>query len=116
MTRVDRDRLFVTDVLEHAGRALSYATGGEGRFKSEPMVQDAVLRCLEVIGEATKRVSPELKAAAPAVPWKRMAGLRDVLIHGYDSVDLDIVWGVVADELPLVVGAIRELMKERGWK
>jgi uncharacterized protein with HEPN domain len=64
------------------------------------MVQDAVVRNLEIVGEAAKRVSPGLREQAPGVPWREMAGMRDKLAHDYFGVDLELVWDVVAAELP----------------
>ncbi len=64
------------------------------------MIQDAVIRNFEVIGEATKRLSPKIRERYSEVPWRRIAGLRDVLIHDYLRVDLEEVWGIIQDYLP----------------
>jgi uncharacterized protein with HEPN domain len=72
--------------------------------------QDAVIRQLEIIGEAVKRLSPELLGRCPDIPWRRIAGMRDVLIHDYMGVDLDAVWQVTQDNLPQLRGAVVELL------
>lgn len=56
------------------------------------MIQDAVIRNFEIIGEATKRLSESTRVSNPAIPWKQMAGLRDVAIHAYDRIDLNLIW------------------------
>ena len=78
------------------------------------MVQDAVVRNLEIVGEAAKRVSPEMRQRAPGVPWREMAGMRDKLVHDYFGVDLDLVWDVVAVELPAARTRIVALLEELG--
>lgn len=71
-------------------------------FQSDRKTQSAVLHQLTILGEAVKRLSPEFRVAHPAVPWRLIAGMRDQLIHGYDSVDLEQVWQTVQRDLPNV--------------
>src|SRR3989344_1651654 len=71
-------------------------------FEKSKLVRDAVVRELEIIGEASKRLSPEFKALIPTVPWKQVTGTRDRLIHDYMSIDLDEVWKIVQNDLPIL--------------
>ncbi|HZX73663.1 MAG TPA: DUF86 domain-containing protein [Cyclobacteriaceae bacterium] len=80
---------------------LEYTKGMSDRdFYSNRLVIDAVIRNFEVIGEASKRVSSELRKSNPEIPWNRMAGFRDKLIHDYIKVNLQLVWDVIVDVLP----------------
>jgi uncharacterized protein with HEPN domain len=83
---------------------------GRNRFFQDAMVQDAVLWNFEVIGEAAKRLDDAYRAAHPEIPWRALAGLRDVLIHQYNSVDLERVWAIVEGELPGLREAIAALL------
>jgi uncharacterized protein with HEPN domain len=111
--RTDRD--FVNDIQEAIRRIADYASGMTYEaFLADTKTQDAVIRNLEIIGEAAKNLSEELRAKRADIPWKGMTGIRDKLIHHYFGVNLDIVWQVVTSELPPVVALLAEILDEEG--
>ena len=87
-----RDRQALVDIRGVLDRALGYPIDNEETLLAKDYLQDAVIRCLEILGEATKRLSPEFRCLHHDLPWRAMAGMRDVLIHAYDQVDLEEVW------------------------
>jgi uncharacterized protein with HEPN domain len=94
------ERLYLIDMRNAVERILRYTAAGREVFLADPMVQDAVIRNLEVMGEAARKVSADTRSAHPEVPWRKIAGTRDRVIHGYFTVDLEIVWEIVETELP----------------
>jgi len=104
---VKDDQAYLAHIRDSIARIDSYTSGGRDEFFNEPMVQDAVIRNLEIIGEAVKQLSTDLRTAHPQLPWKQIAGMRDVLIHHYFGVKLEAVWQVVVADLP----ALQELVK-----
>lgn len=106
------DQLYLVHIAECIERIESYTRGSKQVFVESTLIQDAVVRNFEIIGEATKRLSQQSKNARPDVPWRRIAGLRDVLIHNYMGVDLERVWGVIEQELPGLKAAILELLAQ----
>lgn len=85
-------------------------------FLTDKKTINAVLRSLEVMGEAAKRIPEELREKYPDIPWKRMAGMRDKLIHEYSSVDLEIVWTVIKEELPPVKPLVEKVFQDLNEK
>lgn len=93
-------RLYLIHILEALKKIDRYTKGGKDAFFDDEMIQDAVYRNFLVIGEATKRLSNEVRAMDDAIPWKAMAGMRDVMVHRYEGIEPDLVWQVIAEELP----------------
>ncbi len=75
---------------------------------SDRVLSLALVRLLEIVGEAARRVSDETREAHPEVPWSQIVGLRNRLIHGYDSVDLEILWRILSDDLPRLIEALED--------
>ena len=108
----ERDEEFLRHILEAIAKIELYISVGRVGFMSETHWQDAVIRQLEVIGEATKNLSYELRSANPQVPWRRMAGMRDVLIHDFMEVDMEIVWAVAVSRIPELKRSIRSILDD----
>jgi uncharacterized protein with HEPN domain len=107
-----RDGDFLRDIQEAVGRIRTYTDAMVyEQFLADIKTQDAVIRNLEIIGEATKNLSAQLRMEHPDVPWKGMAGIRDRLIHHYFGVNLDIVWNIITVELPLVESRVEKILE-----
>ncbi|HYN03599.1 MAG TPA: DUF86 domain-containing protein [Vicinamibacteria bacterium] len=94
------DRLYLGHILEAVDRLLTYGQEGEDVFRREMKTQDAVIRNLQVMGEAVKKVSPQTRDAHPEIPWRDIAGMRDRVVHDYFGISLDIVWDVIQNHVP----------------
>lgn len=108
---IDRDRLYLTHILERIERIETYSAPGREHFMSDLQTQDAVMRNFEIIGEAVKNLSDAVLDRTPDVPWHRIAAFRNVLIHGYMDIKLERVWNVIEDDLPALKEAVLYLLK-----
>jgi len=103
---------FIVDILVAIERILFYAAQMDyDLFLKDFKTQDAIVRNLEIIGEATKSLSENFIQQYPGIPWKNIAGMRDKLIHDYFGVNIDIVWDVVSRELPQLKAQLAEILK-----
>lgn len=96
-------KIYLNDIIEYMERAEDYIR--EMTFESfsvDRKTSDAVIRCLEVIGEATKQIPEDVRSKYPAIPWRAMAGMRDKIIHSYFTVDFEAVWLVIKEDIPML--------------
>jgi uncharacterized protein with HEPN domain len=96
---VKDQRLYLGHIREAIADIRTYAAAGQEAFRSDRMRQDAIIRKLEVIGEAVKQLSDETRRREPAIPWRQIAGMRDHLSHAYFGIDLALVWRVIERDL-----------------
>lgn len=108
-------RLYLDDILEAVHQIQTYVEGlDEGSFGSDRKTQDAVIRNLEIIGEAAGNLPNEIQDVAPEIEWRKIRGLRNILIHEYFGINLPIVWDVVQNKLGPLKAACRKIEKAVG--
>jgi len=108
---------YLEDILEAIERIVQYVENqSEETFYQSIEKQDAVIRRLEIIGEAAKKISAETRNQYPNIPWKEMAGMRDVLIHEYFGVSPTIIWNVIKNELAHLAPEFQRIIQEQSGK
>jgi uncharacterized protein with HEPN domain len=106
-----RDNESLIDISDSIRLIMQYPKGVDfDRFTQNEEKQDAVLRRLIIIGEATKRLSPEFRSQHPTIPWRNIAGLRDIAVHEYERVDLDRIWRIIQTDLLELLTYIQPLL------
>ena len=108
--RDDRERLF--DILEAIERIEKYASKGRPAFEDDELIQTWVLHHLQLIGEATRALSSEVKQAHSEAPWAQIAGMRNILVHQYFGIDTSAVWNVVEGDLPALKQQVEAILAE----
>lgn len=104
--------LYLQDILDAMLAIEQFVEGiGFEEFKEDDKTSSAVVRKLEIIGEAAKQITDDIKSKYPQLPWKEMAGMRDRLIHFYFGIKYELVWHTIKDVIPVVKPVIREILK-----
>ena len=108
-------KALIEDILEAIGKIDRYLAGmDKAGFLADSKTVDSVIRNLEIIGEATKRLPKSIKDAYPSVPWGQIVGLRNRVIHDYFGVDLELVWTIVKNDMPSYQHALAGILQTRG--
>ena len=110
-------RLFIEDILESIRLIEKYIGNlSKENLDNDQKLKDSIVRRLEIIGEAVKNVPNYFKEKYPEVPWKKIVGLRDIIIHAYFNLDLDLMWGVIKKDLPDLKEKILKIKKDLSTK
>jgi len=108
---MSRDDTYMVDILESAKIALNYIAGKSwDEFYEDTQCQDAVLRRIEIIGEASRHISPQTRKKYPQIPWRELSMLRNLVIHQYDAVDINQVWDTAQNRLPPLVSELSKIV------
>jgi uncharacterized protein with HEPN domain len=105
------DRLYLDHILERIRLIQAFTVDGHDEFIRSVLIQEAVIRCFEIIGEAAGKVSESLRSQYTHIPWSKIVSFRNRLIHGYDFIDLERVWLVVENDLSDLKTAIEDLLE-----
>ncbi len=106
-----KDKLYLLHIVDSINKIQLYTSNvSEQGFIENEMMQDAVIRKLEIIGEAVKKISNKLKKENQVIPWRDIAGMRDKLIHDYFGVDIEKVWLTIVDDLPKLKESINKII------
>ena len=110
----ESDRVLLAHMRDCLDRIAEYTHAERARFDASRLVQDAVIRNLQTLAESSQRLSNDIKGTEPQIPWRDLAGFRNVIVHGYLGVDLGAVWLVVEQDLPALTLAVNRMAKRLG--
>jgi uncharacterized protein with HEPN domain len=105
---------FLQDMLSNAERALEFARGMDyDSFSKDEKSVYAVIRAIEVIGEAAHKVPPEIRKKVPEIPWREIASMRNKLIHEYFGINMQVIWQTIQEDLPVLIPMLRTALKKQ---
>ena len=105
-------KLYISDILEAIDKIEKYTKGfTRAKFQKNTLVADAVSKNLEIIGEASKRIPASIKNQIPSIQWKKIIGLRNILIHEYSGIDKEIVWDIIEHKLPELKIRLNQILR-----
>ena len=108
--RDDRERLL--DIQEAIESVQKYAARGKAAFRNDELIQTWVLHHIQILGEAAARVSDDFQERYPDIPWFKIIGMRNILVHDYFNIDINAVWSVVENDLPVLYDQITQLLRQ----
>jgi len=109
------DMIRLQHMLDHAKEAVALIAGKDrAELQHDRVLELALIRLVEIVGEASAKVSSAAQKVYPSIPWPQVVGMRNRLIHGYDSVDLDVLWDTIEVDLPPLIAEIEKIMGQAG--
>lgn len=109
----DRDRVRLHHMLDAATKTLAFTQGRTRQdLDTDELLMLAILRLIEILGEAAKNVSQSIKEQSPEIPWRQITGTRDRLSHAYFEVDLDVIWDIITSDLPSLIPRLEALLNQ----
>lgn len=108
---MERDLQSLLDMLQSAEIVMDYVAGrSQTELTTDLQFQDAIIRRLQIIGEAARRISESTRQTLPTIPWTAINGMRNRLVHEYDEIDLDTVWDTVINSLPILISELEQVV------